>query len=142
MKIKIKPLTAESIEKVSELDKRFSEPWSKKWYKKRMKKFPSLSRGAYVDEDLVGFIVGKRMKSGINKISRIAVSEEYESKGIGKKLMEQFEKRSGGRRVESRVRSSNLPSYYLHKSLGYSIDPSYCYIYNDKETRVKFFKEL
>ena len=142
MTVRIKKLNIDSLDDISKLDVRFDTPWSKEWYESRMKKFPSLARGAYENEELVGFIVGKRMKSGINKISRVAVSEEHEGRGIGKELVKQFESRSRGKRVESRIRSSNKPSYHLHKSLGYDVDPSYKYTYKDKETGIKLFKRL
>ena len=142
MTVRVKKLTVDSLDDISKLDVRFDTPWSKECYESQIKKFPSLARGAYENENLVGFIVGKRMKSGVNKISRVAVSKEHEGRGIGKELVKKFEQRSVGKKVESRIRSSNKPSYHLHKSLGYDVDPSYEYTYKDKETGIKFFKRL
>ena len=55
MTVRIKKLNIDSLDDISKLDVRFDTPWSKEWYESRMKKFPSLARGAYENEELVGF---------------------------------------------------------------------------------------
>ena len=142
MNVTIKPLTINSLDNVSKLDTRFKSHWSRKLYKDRMISFPGLSHGAYKDDRLIGFILGKRLAPRSVFVSRIVVSKMYEGKGIAKSLLKQFEKKSKGKRIESLIRSGNKRSYFLHKKSGYGVDPKFKYEYKNKETGIRFFKDL
>ena len=141
--IKIKQLSEESLDEVSELDSRFGSRWSKDLYKDRIYKFPDLSHGAYMNNKLVGFIVGKRPATNEVLISRIAVKKEKEGHGIGKKLVKHLEENvRDTKKITATVRKSNKRSINLHRSCGFSKDKDYFYRYKDEELGLKFTKEI
>ena len=57
--MKIKPLTPNHIEEILQLDKRFQSQWSEEFYLERMELFPHFALGAFIDDKLIGFIMGK-----------------------------------------------------------------------------------
>lgn len=140
--MKIKPLTIDDLDAVSKLDFRFKSPWSRGLYTERMERYPNLSHGAYEHDNLVGFILGKDLTKKKTYISRVVVSKKHEGRGIGKKLMKEFEYSSRNKQVESTIRSSNKRSLNLHRSMGYKIDDDYEYVYNDGDRGVKFWKNV
>jgi ribosomal protein S18 acetylase RimI-like enzyme len=141
IKIKIKPLRIKYEEPILKLDERFKSSWSKRLYINRIHAFPKLSRGAYKDDRLVGFILGKR-KPASTYVSRIVVEKDLEGKGIGTKLLKDLEKHSDKRQMESLIRASNLRSIHLHKKCKYERDKKYNYTYRNGELGLRFYKLL
>lgn len=142
MNIIIKPLTEQHLSEIQELDTRFKSPWSTQLYQERIELYPGLAHGAYREKELVGFILGKRLSPTEVYISRVVVREDFEGKGIAKKLVKNFEKRAKSKHISSEVRAGNKRSIHLHKRSGYLIDPEYHHVYKDKERGLRFFKWL
>ena len=141
--IEIKSLTEKSIDDITELDSRFGSSWSTELYKERLNLFSDLSYGSYLDNELIGFIIGKRISPEEVLISRIVVRKEKENNGVGKKLVEHFEKSISEVEVISAVtRKSNNRSINLYKSCGFTQDKNYRYRYKDEELGLKFMKEV
>lgn len=137
----IRKLTLDFIEDIEKLDIRFKSRWSQKLFSERLKTFPQLSLGVFINDELVGFVLGRKEPQSVI-ISKIVVSMEQEGKGIGKMLLKCFENEARYNMIESVVRSSNERSIRLHKTCGFSQDKDYFYKYSDNELGLKFFKKL
>lgn len=137
----IKKLTLNFIKDIEKLDNRFQSHWSQELIKERITKFPLLSLGGFIDEQLIGFILGKEEEQKVT-VSRIVVSKEYEGKGIGKKLLKFLEQGTTCNTIESVIRSGNKRSTRLHKSCGFTLNPNYLYRYENEELGLKFTKTI
>lgn len=143
MIVRVKKLTVDSLDDISELDGRFGSPWSSDLYKERIHLFSELSHGAYLDGKLVGFIVGKRLSPEEVLISRIVVKKEKENNGVGKKLVEHFEEFTDDIKVISAItRRSNKHAISLYKNCDFIQDKDYQYKYKDDELGLKFIKKV
>jgi len=78
---------------------------------------------AEINERVVGFI-DLKISGARAVIYGIAVDERHEGKGIGSALLERalsFARKSGGRKIWIKVKSSNLPAINLYKNFGFAL---------------------
>ena len=138
-----KQISQKNIDDIIKLDDRFGSPWSRGLYSDRLQMFPDLAYGAFSNNKMVGFILGKRDMSGNVTISRVVVDRKHEGKGIGGNLVDILTKKvhDNAQRVVSTVRESNIRSINLHKGRGFDMLPEF-HTYSDGERGIKFLKRL
>ena len=126
--ISIKPLTDADIGRIMDLDTRFGSSWSPSFYRQRLSLFSDLAYGAYKDDVLIGFVLGKHNPDD-TLVSRVVVDKSYEGQGIGTTLLQKL-KQSSHQPLSSTVRKDNIPSIKIHKKVGFTILPE-TYTYRD-----------
>ncbi len=73
---------------------------------------------------VIGYAVGVLEKNNVGHIVSIAVSRDYRGRGIGRKLLEELERRlknKGAKDFKLEVRISNRIAISLYTKLGYKI---------------------
>ena len=139
--ISIKPLTDADIGRIMDLDTRFGSSWSPSFYRQRLSLFSDLAYGAYKDDVLIGFVLGKHNPDD-TLVSRVVVDKSYEGQGIGTTLLQKL-KQSSHQPLSSTVRVHNTPSLRIHKKVGFiKLPEMYTYKDGTKGYKLKTIKEL
>lgn len=135
--IVLKKLTIEDYEKIVSLWKEAGLPFkpkgrdSKEAIKRQMEENPEFFLGAFMDDELVGVVIGSydgRMKGWIN---RLAVSPRFRGRGIAKMLvceMERILSSKGAKIFCVLVEKPNPASINLFKKLGYALHENIVYM--------------
>lgn len=93
-----------------------------------------ISLKAVAGDRIVGFIAGDpRPSEGHTIIVTIGVDPDWQSHGIGERLMRAVEDQSVLPRLQLMVRVSNVPALKLYRKLGYAIVDTWRAYYPDGE---------
>ena len=140
--MEIRKINPKYINDILKLDVRFTSPWKKETYFKRLDENPELAYGSFKNDKLVGFILGRRLSSGNIKISRLVVHKDFEGRGIGGKLVDTLtNKPDTADKMISIVREDNKRSINLHKHRGFDIIPK-DFTYKNGTKGIRFKKRL
>lgn len=120
--IKIKPMSAEHVHKVAELEKIcFSTPWSEKSIGSELNNELALWLVAEDDGSVVGY-VGSQTVFPETDMMNIAVIPQRRREGIAEVLVDALIrelKRIGSSSLTLEVRASNTPAISLYQKLGF-----------------------
>jgi ribosomal-protein-alanine N-acetyltransferase len=103
----------------------FSDPWEQEVFVEALTYFPTTYFVAVNEGRVVGFVVGAMEDTGENiygHIANIAVSRQYQHRGIGRLLVSRFEHQcilELGTGVQLEVRVSNTAAQRFYRMLGY-----------------------
>ena len=105
---------------------------------------PSIERWkAELDGKLVGFVAADiRRRQKVAWIATIAVHPDYRGRGIGGKLMQIAEQRSGMPRIRLSVRASNKSAQKLYQGRGYEQIDVWPQYYQGDEDAIVMEKKL
>ncbi len=121
-RIKIRPMTADDLEEVTQLEKLcFSDPWQKQCFEEELEHQFAIPLVAKLDQRIVGYTCLWHVEEQM-EIANFAVSPEFRRKGIGRRLMEEViseAQRRGCTGLMLSVRETNLPAVTLYKRFGY-----------------------
>lgn len=95
-------------------------------------------------DEIVGYAVGLLRIDNIGHIVSIAVANKYRRRGIGKRLLQELERRlkdKGAKRFRLEVRVSNRIAINLYLKLGYRIDRVIPRYYPDGEDAYLMIKD-
>lgn len=95
--------------------------WSKERYKKSLTNNTEILLGAWDGKKLVGLFHGERLFGGVGFGPWIGVHKSYRGRGIGKKLLHEWEQKVlklGGHSVYLYAGEKNVPFY---EKMGYSL---------------------
>ena len=147
MDLKIRYMEKRDVDQVMEIEKEvYTSPWSRNAYELELSQNKLAQYYvAELDGKIVG-IVGLWFIIGETHITTIAVDPDYQSQGIGSKLMEKGIREAiqmGSTAMTLEVRVSNTPAQNLYKKYGfksYGIRPKY---YGDNnEDALIMWKEI
>lgn len=126
MRIKIREFKSSDLPKVLEIE-RFSfqkrEVFSESFFEKCQKEYPSNFLVAEKENEVVGYIIGRRIEK-IGEIISLAVKPKERKKGIGKALIEFLLKKFkeiGIEKIFLHVRTKNKIAISLYKKLNFKI---------------------
>jgi len=95
------------------------------------------------NKSMVGYIIGSQESDKRAKVNKIVVDKSYRCKGLGRKLIQRFEKSclaTGLYEVELKAMIENVPANRFYSGLGYEL--SGCIDGYDKKTRNVYVKRL
>ena len=96
--------------------------WTKERIKNSIKNNYVVFLLAFEKEEIVGYLIGGHSFGGIATVMWIAVDDNYQGKGIGKKLLKGFEsiiKKEGTHKINLTVTNKNNIGFY--EKLGFKI---------------------
>ena len=141
MNIKIREFRSEDLEEVLKISQAsFLQPWPKKEFEK----FTKETFIAEKDKGITGFVMAKTAKRAA-QIKIIAVDQNYQKQGIGKKLIEyiwRYFKNNGVRTVSLHVRQSNQAGLAFLQNFSFSVVKTVKNYYTDKENAYLLEKNL
>lgn len=76
--------------------------------------------GAFMNSRLVGCLILRRRDDGVVQMRQVAVDPTIHGQGIGRKLVEEFEKRATGSGAKEIIMDARLTARDFYERLGYS----------------------
>jgi len=129
LSIVVRPFREGDLERVSLIESSsFRDPWPRDYFIYLHKKTPDLFLVAIHGEEVVGYIVGEIVSSGVLRryrrghILNIAVDGRQRRRGVGTRLMREIESKFRERRATKaslEVRESNAAARSFYRRRGY-----------------------
>ncbi len=126
-KITIEDVSVRLLDKLYQIEKQCfkQEAFSKQQISYLLSDYNAISFAAYVDGELVGFVIGRidvEENPPAGHILTIDVAPQYRRRGIAKKLLREVEetaKQHGAKECRLEVREDNFAALSLYQKLGY-----------------------
>lgn len=129
-------MTIDDYEDMIELWKKSGLPFkskgrdSKRAVARHMETDSDLFQGAFIDDTLVGVVIGSYDRRGKGWINRLAVNPEWQRQGVGQRLiagMEKILKEKGATVICALIEERNHQSMVIFKKMGYVFEKSILY---------------
>jgi ribosomal protein S18 acetylase RimI-like enzyme len=118
-------------------------PWNESNFLLELPRKWDLSFAIKHGKRVVGYIIGSKESDKRAKVNKIVVDKSYRRKGLGRKLIHNFEKSclaTGLCEVELKALTENLMANKFYVELGYEL--SGCIEGSDRKIRNVYFKRL
>lgn len=122
-KVRIRSMESGDVRQAAEMERAyFGEPWSEQGFLEALEAPHTLFLTAVLGEKLVGYC-GIYLSLDEGEITNVAVLREYRGRGIGRRLLEELQRRTrilGVNTLFLEVRVSNESAVRLYESCGFT----------------------
>ncbi|OPX17846.1 ribosomal-protein-alanine N-acetyltransferase [candidate division WOR-3 bacterium 4484_100] len=141
----IRKMQLSDLDQVYELEKRsFPNPWPRYFFEQDLNKEDAVALVIEHNKTIIAYALAKFEGEKFH-ITNIAVAKEYQSQGIGKKLMKRLEdaaQKKSCNILYLEVRKSNITAINFYRKLGYRIESICRYYYINGDDAYIMKKEL